>query len=100
VCCILDSLAAAPARTVEDVGRLSGRSDEVVHVVGGATGNARLCQWLADAGLPVIAGPVEATALGNVLLQARAHGTLSGSLEDLRALVRETHALTRFEPRS
>ena len=99
--CILDSLAVALARTVHDAARLSGRVVEVVHVVGGGAQNTLLCQLIADAcGLPVIAGPVEATALGNVLVQARAHGTLTGSLEDLRALVRATHVLRRFEPRS
>jgi rhamnulokinase len=98
--CILDSLAAALARTVHDAARLSGRTVEVVHVVGGGAQNALLCQLTADVcGLPVIAGPVEATALGNVLVQARAHGTLTGSLEDLRALVRDTQSLVRFEPR-
>lgn len=98
--CILDSLAVALARTVHDAARLSGRVVDVVHVVGGGAQNALLCQLIADAcGLAVIAGPVEATALGNVLVQARAHGTLTGSLEDLRALVRATHVLRRFEPR-
>ncbi len=98
--CILDSLAAALARTVHDAARLSGRAVDTVHVVGGGAQNPLLCQLLSDAcGLPVIAGPVEATALGNVLVQARAHGSVTGSLEDLRALVRETHTLARFEPR-
>ena len=77
--CILDSLAAAYGRTIRDAARLSGRSIEVVHLVGGGARNALLCQLTADAcELPVIAGPVEATALGNVLVQARAHGLLSG----------------------
>ena len=54
---------------------------------------------LADRlGLPVLAGPVEATAIGNVLVQARAHGVLSGSLEDLRALVARTHQIVVHEP--
>jgi rhamnulokinase len=98
---IVDSLAAALARTVSDAARLSGRQVDVVHVVGGGAQNALLCQLLADAaGLPVIAGPVEATAMGNVLVQARAHGTLSGDLGELRRLVRETQRLTRYEPRT
>jgi len=97
---ILDSLADAFARTVRDAGRLSGRDIEVVHVVGGGAQNALLCQLTADAcGLPVVAGPVEATALGNVLVQARAAGTLTGDLDTLRALVRTTSTLHRFEPR-
>jgi rhamnulokinase len=86
---------------VHDAARLSGRGVDTVHVVGGGAQNALLCQLLADAAeLPVIAGPVEATALGNVLVQARAHGTISGDLDELRQLVRETHVLTRYEPRA
>jgi rhamnulokinase len=99
--CIVDSLAVALARTVHEASRLSGRQLEVVHVVGGGAQNALLCQLLADeVRLPVIAGPVEATALGNVLVQARAHGTLTGDLEELRLLIRETQQLTRYEPRT
>jgi rhamnulokinase len=98
--CILDSLAAAFARTVRDAGRLSGRAVEVVHLVGGGARNALLCQLTADAcELPVLAGPVEATAIGNVLVQARARGLVTGDLETLRALVRATQEIRRFEPR-
>jgi rhamnulokinase len=97
---ILDSLAEKMAATVHEAASLSGRDVRVVHVVGGGVNNPLLCQLLADeAGLPVVAGPVEATAMGNVLVQARAHGTLAGSLEDLRALVRATQPLARYEPR-
>jgi rhamnulokinase len=97
--CILDSLAAAFARTLREVVRLSGREVEVVHLVGGGTRNALLCQLTADAcGLPVLAGPVEATALGNVLVQARAHGSVHGDLDTLRALVRATQDIRRDEP--
>ena len=61
--------------------------------------NTLLCQAIADrTGLPVLAGPVEATALGNVLVQARAAGVVGPDLADLRALVARTHDLTRFEP--
>jgi rhamnulokinase len=99
--CILDSLAAAYGRTIRDAARLSGRSIDIVHLVGGGARNALLCQLTANAcELPVVAGPVEATALGNVLVQARAHGLLSGDLESLRALVRTTQDLRRYEPRA
>jgi rhamnulokinase len=98
---VVDSLALALAKTVHDAARLTGRQLTVVHVVGGGAQNALLCQLLADAvRLPVVAGPVEATALGNVVVQARAHGTLTGDLEELRLLIRETQQLTRYEPRS
>lgn len=99
--CIVDSLAAAFASAVRDVARLSGRSVDVVHLVGGGARNTLLCQLTADAcEVPVLAGPVEATALGNVLIQARARGLLSGDLETLRALVRATQDVRRYEPRS
>ncbi len=98
---ILDSLADAYARAVEDAVRLSGRPVEVVHFVGGGSRNDLLCQLTADAcGRSVIAGPVEATAIGNVLVQARAQGAIDGSLESLRALVRGSTALHHYEPRS
>ncbi len=98
--CILDSLAAAFADSVAKAARLTGRRVGVVHVVGGGSRNALLCQLIADAsGLPVVAGPVEATAIGNILVQARAHGLLDGDLGALRALVRATQPLRRYEPR-
>jgi rhamnulokinase len=97
--CILDSLADAYARTLRDAARLSGRQVDRVHLVGGPARNELLCQLTADAcGVPVLAGPVEAAALGNVLVQARAHGTVTGDLDTLRALIRRTHDLRRYEP--
>jgi rhamnulokinase len=97
--CILDSLAAAFARTVRAAARLSGREVEVVHLVGGGARNQLLCQLTADAcELPVLAGPVEATALGNVLVQARAHGAVGGDLDALRALLRATQEVHRYQP--
>jgi rhamnulokinase len=99
--CILDSLAAAYGRTVRDAARLSGQSVDVVHLVGGGARNSLLCQLTADAcEVPVLAGPVEATALGNVLVQARARGLLAGDLETLRGLVRATQDVRRYEPRT
>ena len=75
-------------------GELAGREIHQVHVVGGGSQNTLLCQAIADrAGLPVVAGPVEATALGNVLVQARATGCLTGGLAEMRDLVRRTHDL-------
>jgi rhamnulokinase len=99
--CVLDSLAGAFGRAVRDAERLAGRRIEVVHLVGGGARNTLLCQLTADAcEHPVIAGPVEATALGNVLVQARAHGLLGGDLESLRSLVRATQELRTYEPRA
>ncbi|WP_129669751.1 rhamnulokinase [Phytoactinopolyspora endophytica] len=98
--CIVDSLAVGHARTVRDAARLSGRKVEVVHLVGGGSQNRLLAQLTADAtGLPVIAGPTEATALGNLLVQARAAGVVDGRPE-ARALVAATQPVERFDPRS
>ncbi|MEV1080188.1 rhamnulokinase family protein [Streptomyces sp. NPDC050211] len=97
--CILDSLALAHRRAIEEAQRLAGHPVDVVHIVGGGTRNALLCQLTADAcGLPVVAGPTEAAALGNVLVQARAHG-LVGDLAGMRRLLTRTQPLTRYEPR-
>jgi sugar (pentulose or hexulose) kinase len=97
--CILDSLAVAHRRAVREAQELSGRHVDAVHIVGGGALNQLLCQLTADAcGLPVLAGPVEATALGNVLVQARAAGAVGGDLSALRALLRQTQQIVRYEP--
>ncbi|RZB13950.1 rhamnulokinase [Streptomyces sp. F001] len=97
--CILDSLALAHRRAIAQAQRLADHPVDVVHVVGGGTRNALLCQLTADAcGLPVVTGPTEAAALGNVLVQARAHG-LVGDLAGGRRLLTRTQPLTRYEPR-
>jgi rhamnulokinase len=96
--CILDSLAAGYARTIADAERLAEVPVDVVHIVGGGSQNRLLCQLTADAtGKRVIAGPVEATALGNVLVQARAAGVVSGGLAELRALVRGSQPLESYQ---
>jgi rhamnulokinase len=97
--CILDSLAVAFARAIDDARRLTRVDIEAIHIVGGGCRNELLCQLTADAcGLPVVAGPVEATALGNVLVQARAQGSIRGDLATLRSIVRATQPLRRYEP--
>jgi len=97
--CILDSMALGHRRAVAEAQSLSGRHADVVHIVGGGARNALLCQLTADAtGLPVIAGPAEATALGNVLVQARALGVAPGDLAGMRALIRSTQPLRSFAP--
>lgn len=98
---IVESLAAAYADALRAAADLSGRPVRQVHVVGGGSQNVLLCQALADrSALPVVAGPVEATALGNVLVQGRAAGALAGGLDELRDLVARTQDLRRHEPRS
>lgn len=97
--CVLDSLALAHRRALRAAAAITGRDLDVVHIVGGGARNALLCQLTADAcGLPVLAGPVEAAAYGNALIQARALGVLSGDFADLRAVLRATVAPTRHEP--
>ena len=97
--CILDSLARAFARGIADARRLSRRDIAIIHIVGGGSRNELLCQLTADVcGLPVMAGPVEATALGNVLVQARAHGLIRGDLATLRSVIRATQPLRHYEP--
>ena len=97
--CVLDSLALAQQRAVEQAQELAGRAVDAVHIVGGGARNQLLCRLTADAcGLPVLAGPVEATALGNVLVQARAAGVIDGGLAALRAVLRDTQQIVRYEP--
>ncbi|MFC9558849.1 rhamnulokinase family protein [Agromyces sp. NPDC056965] len=96
---IVESLAEAFAGAVRTASLLSGVDVETIHVVGGGALNELLCQRTADrAGIPVLAGPVEATAIGNVLVQARAQGFVHGDLEALRALVARAFAPRRYEP--
>lgn len=96
---IVESLAEAFARAVHTASELSGVPIDSIHVVGGGARNTLLCQATADrAGVPVLAGPVEATALGNALIQGRAAGLLAGDLETLRALVALHYPPVRYEP--
>jgi rhamnulokinase len=98
---ILESLADAYARTIEQARELSGKTISVIHLVGGGSLNTLLCQLTADrTGLPVVAGPVEATAIGNVLIQARTQELIEGDLETLRALVARSSNHARYAPRN
>ena len=97
--CVLDSLALAYRRALLAAQELSGRHADAVHIVGGGSRNELLCQLTAEAtGLPVIAGPTEATALGNVLVQARALGAAPSDLDGMRALSRGSALLRTFTP--
>lgn len=98
---IVESLAADFARGVQQAADISGVDVCTVHVVGGGAQNQLLCQLTADRlGLPVVAGPVEATALGNVLIAARAHHLIDGDLEAMRHLVATEFPVHRYVPRS
>jgi rhamnulokinase len=97
--CVVDSLARAYAVAARRAATLSGTDVDVLHIVGGGSNNALLCQGAADAaGLPVVAGPAEATAVGNVLVQARAHDAVTGSLEEARSVAATNMELRRYEP--
>jgi rhamnulokinase len=98
---ILESLAAAFASAVCTAAELSGVDVQAVHMVGGGSQNELLCQLTADRiGMPLLAGPVEATALGNVLLTARARGIISGDLAMLRERAAQWFPPRRYLPRT
>ncbi len=95
---ILESLALRYRQVLERLEKLANRKIEAIHIVGGGSRNAVLNQMAADCtGRVVIAGPSEATAIGNILVQAIGAGELGG-LEDLRAVVRRSFAPVTFEP--
>jgi rhamnulokinase len=95
----LESLALKYRDVLQGIEKLTGEEVEVIHIVGGGCKNALLNQFTADAcGKTVVAGPVEATALGNVLIQARAAGQI-GSLEEIRRIVKGSSELETFVPR-
>jgi len=96
--CILESLALEYRWGTEKLRELSGRSLPIIHIIGGGSRNCLLNQLTADAtNCEVIAGPVEAAAIGNILLQAIALGELS-SLQEGRALVRRSFEVTVYQP--
>jgi rhamnulokinase len=96
--CILESLALKSRQVVGWLEELTGGRLAKIHIVGGGTQNQALCQMTADAcNRPVIAGPVEATAAGNLLLQARAAGDID-SIADAREVVRRSFEISDYEP--
>lgn len=96
---VLESLAWKYRRTLRELEKLLGRRLEVVHLVGEGARNTLLCQLTADAcGRPLLAGPVEAAALGNVLAQAVATGACS-SWAEARSLARSSFPPIRYAPR-
>jgi rhamnulokinase len=98
--CALESLALKYRMVLGWLEELSGEKTEVIHIVGGGTQNELLNQFTANAtGRPVITGPVEATALGNVLVQARTSGSV-GSLVQIRDIVRASSTMQRYEPQN
>ncbi len=97
--CVLESLALKYRYTLNQLQALLGYSVEVIHVVGGGAQNTLLCQFTADAcGVPVIAGPVEATAIGNLLVQMMACSELA-SMDDACQVIRRSFPLVTYQPR-
>ena len=96
--CILESLALKHQQTIDLLREAVGAAPADVHIVGGGSRNDLLCQMTADATeLPLLAGPAEATEIGNLLVQAMALGELA-SLEDARAVVRASFQTVVYEP--
>ncbi len=96
--CILESLALKHAQTIDMLASVTGTSPSEIHVVGGGARNELLCRWTADAaGLRVLAGPEEATLLGNLVVQAMALGEIS-SLAEARDVIRASFVPTTHDP--
>lgn len=97
--CILESLALKYRFTLSQLHRLAKTPIEKIHIIGGGSQNQLLCQWTADAtGLPVVAGPAEATAIGNIMVQTLALGYVK-SLAEIRKTIRNSVGLKNYEPR-
>jgi len=98
--CALDSLAMKFRHVLGMCEELAGGRIETIHIVGGGTQNRLLCQAAADAsGRRVVAGPVEATAIGNIMMQAVADGAVS-SIAEAREVVRRSFDVEQYEPRN
>lgn len=97
--CIFESLALRYRQVLDHLRRLSPRPIETLHVIGGGSRNDLLNQWTANAvGIPVIAGPAEATAIGNVMIQALATGTTK-DVTSMRRLINRSIPLKTFHPK-
>jgi rhamnulokinase len=98
--CAFESLALQYSVVMDELRETAGAKIERLHVIGGGSKNALLCQMAADAtGIPVTAGPTEATCAGNILMQARAMGEVS-SLAESREIVAKSFSLEEYEPRT
>lgn len=96
--CALEGNALKYRLTIRQTEQVTGRSIKVIHLVGGGAHNELLCQLTADAtGRPVVAGPVEATATGNVMVQALARGHVS-SLREIREIISRSVDLRHYDP--
>ena len=97
--CIFESLALKYRVTIEKIEEITGKKYTSINIVGGGTKEAILCQWTANAcGIPVYAGPVEATAIGNIAMQAVAAGEITG-ISQAREVIRNSFEIITYEPR-
>src|SRR5690606_25124934 len=98
--CVFDSLAVSYQRAVEELEELFGKTYHTIHVIGGGSQNEVLNQLIADAtNKAVVAGPIEATAIGNLAVQLMARGEI-GSLEEARKIIRNSFPLKTYTPRN
>lgn len=96
--CIYESLAFRYKQVLENLKKLADFPIETLHIIGGGSQNNMLNSFTANAiGIPVIAGPSEATAMGNILMQAKAFGLVADK-NDMREIVRNSVSLSKFEP--
>lgn len=96
---IFDSLVAKYVDVIGELESLTGNKIDRIHIVGGGSQNELLNQLISnETGLEVFSGPVEATAIGNLVVQARAAGIIKGTLEDARALVAKSFEIKKFSP--
>ena len=98
--CALESMAMKFRQVLGMCEELSGGRIETIHIVGGGTKNRQLCQFAADAcGRRVVAGPVEATAIGNLMMQAVAAGDVA-SIAEAREVIRRSFPVEEYEPQN
>ena len=98
--CIYESLSFRYKQVLNDLQELSGKSIERLHIIGGGSKNNMLNQFTANAiGLTVVSGPSEATAIGNILMQAKAAGIVN-SKDEMRQIVRNSTELEEFQPQN
>jgi rhamnulokinase len=96
--CIYDSLVLKYKHTLKQLEDITGKTIEKLHVIGGGSNNKMLNQLIADAsGIPVVAGPMEATAIGNILMQAKALGVIN-SLAEIREVVKNSFEVITYYP--
>ena len=96
--CIYESLAFKYRYVLESLVQATGRDYRAIHMVGGGTKDGFLCQLTANScGLPVMAGPIEATVLGNIAVCLQAAGEVSG-LGEMRRVIARSFPVRRFEP--